>query len=279
MSVAIDITHIGEPSIEVDTIKLQVTKRIPLNEWKKATDPNDCIEFNVSVPGGSQRLLKFQFYPKDAFVYADAMEPESPRKLAISWAGRFDQEGGRRGPVKLEEQGSYDLRVEKRQVDGCGVGGSIREHAIGSMLVFRAEVQLFYSADQRHLYFEEDSEKRSLMDNLSYKFGSKDSDFSVVCEGKEIRRHKLILASQSEYFKTLFTQTDMKTLPKEGMTMFNENRSNDVRIEDIEFDTMRLLLSYLYCQSLPESLSREQVSELLVAADRLQVIIVIMLII
>ena len=104
------------------------------------------------------------------------------------------------------------------------------------------------------------------------KFGSEDSDFSVVCEDKEIRCHKLILALQSEYFKTLFTQT----VTKEGKG-FNENDSNKVTIEDIDNDTMGLLLFYLYSLKLPECLSRDQVSELLVAADRLQVIIVMLL--
>ena len=145
-----------------------------------------------------------------------------------------------------------------------------------ALLVFRAEVQLFYSTDQRHLYFEEEEEKISLMENLGNKFGSEDSDFSIVCEGKEIRCHKLILASQSEYFKTLFTQTGMRTVTKKR-AVFNENDSNNVMIEDIEVDTMHLLLSYLYSLKLPESLSREQVSELLVAADRLQVIIIMLL--
>ena len=50
-------------------------------------------------------------------------------------AGRFDQEGGREGPVRLEEQESYDLRVEKRPVeDGFGVGGNITEHVIGGFV-------------------------------------------------------------------------------------------------------------------------------------------------
>ena len=82
------------------------------------------------------------------------------------------------------------------------------------------------------------------------KFGSEDSDFSVVCEDKEIRCHKLILAAQSGYFKTLFTQTGMEE------KRFNENHANNVTIEDIEFDTMHLLLSYLYFLKLPESLQR-----------------------
>ena len=114
------------------------------------------------------------------------------------------------------------------------------------------------------------------MENLRGKFGSEDSDFSVVCEDKEIKCHKLILASQSEYFKTLFAQTARKTVTKKGKG-FNENDSNKVTIEDIDNDTMGLLLFYLYSLKLPECLSREQVSELLVAADRLQVIIVMLL--
>ena len=144
--------------------------------------------------------------------------------------------------------------------------------------MFRAEVQLVYSGDQKHDYFEEDLEKKSVNDNLGDKFDSKDFDFGVVCQGKEIKCHKLILALKSEYFKTLFHQTSMKTVTKEGTVNFTENSSSNVKIDDIDYDTMHLVLSYLYSLKLPESLSREQVSELLVAADRIQVIIMLLFI-
>ena len=59
------VTNIGEAFVEMDTIKLQVTKKIPLNEWKKATDHDDSISFTVSVPtGASEWGLEFEFYPK-----------------------------------------------------------------------------------------------------------------------------------------------------------------------------------------------------------------------
>ena len=114
----------------LDYIKLQVTKKIPLSDWKKATDRDDRIGFHVSVSTeASETRLDFQFYPKScsgstlnpmaSSVHLYATEPEPPRKLAISWAGRFDQEGGRDGPVRLEKQDSYDLREEKRPVH-CG---------------------------------------------------------------------------------------------------------------------------------------------------------------
>ena len=142
-------TIIGEASVEMDAIKLQVTKQIPLNEWKKATDFDDSLSFTMSVPtGASETQLEFKFYPKGCSgstlkstapsVFLYALEPEPPRKLAISWAGRFDQEGRKEGPVRLEEQESYYLRVEKRPVDrgawSVGSGSCITEHVLGGFV-------------------------------------------------------------------------------------------------------------------------------------------------
>ena len=150
------VTNIGEASIEMDTLKLQVTKKIPLNKWKKATNPNDDIKFHVSVStGASETRLEFQFYPKGCSdstldplalpVFLYATEPEPPRKLAVSWAGRFDQEGGREGPVRLEEQQSYHLCVEKRPLkNGCGVGGYITEHVIGGFVCLSSLLMLVH---------------------------------------------------------------------------------------------------------------------------------------
>ena len=139
------VTNIGQASTGVDTIKLQVTKKIPLNEWMKVTGPDDSIWFHVSVPtGASETLIKFHFYPKGCFgstlnvtppsVYAFVTQPKLPLQLAICWAGRFDREGGRDGSVRLEEQDSYDLSQERRPVGGWGVGSTITEHVIGGFV-------------------------------------------------------------------------------------------------------------------------------------------------
>ena len=119
-------------NIDEATIKVQVTMKIPLDKWKKAKDLDESMEFSVDNPGepGSQ-ILMLQFYPKNALVYVYV---NSNSKMTISWACRFDQEGGVRGPVRLEERVSYDLRVKKRvDFEFALPGGSIEEHVLGGI--------------------------------------------------------------------------------------------------------------------------------------------------
>jgi len=60
------------------------------------------------------------------------------------------------------------------------------------------------------------------------------ADVTIVVRGTEIKAHKCILASRSEYFSRMFAS---------GM---KENEANVIKVEDFDADTFRLALELLY---------------------------------
>ena len=65
--------------------------------------------------------------------------------------------------------------------------------------------------------------------------GKKFSDFKIICDGKTIHCHKNVLGTQSDVFETMFSNMDL-----------NEAKSGEVEIEDFDFDTMEILIYFLY---------------------------------
>lgn len=82
------------------------------------------------------------------------------------------------------------------------------------------------------------------------------SDFTIKCQGKEFKVHKVLLASQSPVFKRMFV-TDM-----------TERRMNFVEISDIEPAVVSNMLTYIYTGRAPNLYRLAK--ELLHAANKYQ---------
>eukprot|EP00299_Pterocystis_sp_00344_P008096 c2929_g1_i1.p1 GENE.c2929_g1_i1~~c2929_g1_i1.p1 ORF type:complete len:820 (-),score=112.18 c2929_g1_i1:87-2546(-) len=92
----------------------------------------------------------------------------------------------------------------------------------------------------------------------SFVLSPKFSDVQLMTSsGEGVPSHRVVLSSKSEFFRNLF-----------GCGMAESFREN-VLIEDMDVTTLRLLVQYLYDQSLDlAKLSSEALMDLLVAADR-----------
>ena len=74
-----------------------------------------------------------------------------------------------------------------------------------------------------------------------------------------------VTTAHSGYFRTLIKPKN-ETVP-----LFNEEETNEVSLEDVDHETMSLIVGYMYSLHLPRPMNTEQVTELLVTADRLQI--------
>lgn len=82
------------------------------------------------------------------------------------------------------------------------------------------------------------------------------ADFSLICEGKIIKIAKAVVGPQSGFFGTLF-ETDMK-----------ESKIGEAEIPNMSYETLRLLVRYLYCGGLP---GHQITRVVLTAADYLNI--------
>ena len=270
-----------DEEVSLEIMRLQVTKRFPIDKWKAAMENGEVVKYTIK---GNSVKLAFEIICKknenktgrrSVSVYLYGPNPHKNKNLTMRWAAKFDKLGKGGGPVRLEDGRSYQVLLPKRPLTldlglGCGTSfgdlDEISSFAVDGFLVFKAEVELCFDADKNCLYHEEKRETEEIFKGLRNRFQDDSSDFTIVCEGKNIKCHKVVLASQSEYFSTLF-----KTHQHNNIINFFENKNDVVTLEDTDFNTMELLIQYLYSLELPKDLSQDQVCELLVAADRLQV--------
>ena len=68
-----------------------------------------------------------------------------------------------------------------------------------------------------------------------FQWKKKISDFKIICDGKTINCHKIVLGAQSDVFETMFLNMDL-----------NEAKSGEVEIEDFDFDTVETLIYFPY---------------------------------
>ena len=83
------------------------------------------------------------------------------------------------------------------------------------------------------------------------------SDVVLLCQGEQIRAHKLILSARSPVFKAML-QSQML-----------ESTKGEIRIEDAEKDVLKEMLSYIY--KIDIDVNFVKFKELLVLADKYQV--------
>jgi hypothetical protein len=81
-------------------------------------------------------------------------------------------------------------------------------------------------------------------------------DVTLHVEGKKIYGHKVILSLGSKYFERMFEST------------MKEAKKNEVYLEEIDFNTLKCLLEFLYSDTIDET---NITLELLEAADRFEV--------
>ena len=79
------------------------------------------------------------------------------------------------------------------------------------------------------------------------------TDCVIVCQGREFKCHKVVLAGRSPVFSAMFTH-DME-----------ENRSGRIEIRDFDVDTMDSMLSYIYSGKIGKMVGNEET--LLAAAE------------
>jgi speckle-type POZ protein len=85
------------------------------------------------------------------------------------------------------------------------------------------------------------------------------SDFTINCGSTKLNAHQLILATRSPVFKAMLSH-DMI-----------EGNTQEVTILDVDPETFRLLLQYIYTSDVrPNSLYFKQVRDLIYAAEKYQ---------
>jgi len=84
------------------------------------------------------------------------------------------------------------------------------------------------------------------------------SDFTIICQGQEIKCHKMVLAVMSEVFKTAFTSK---------ITEVQENR---LEIEDASPESVKGMVSHMYTGSIPTNIG-DIVAEMLHLAEKYKV--------
>ncbi|GBN50549.1 Speckle-type POZ protein B [Araneus ventricosus] len=104
------------------------------------------------------------------------------------------------------------------------------------------------------------SRSNSLTSDLRHLFEEKHlADVSLRVHNEAFPVHKAVLAARSSVFKTMF-DTDMK-----------EKFTNTIEIDDIEPNTMRQFLLYIYCDTL-ENIQWENACSLYLAAEKYAVL-------
>merc|ERR1711935_127525 len=88
--------------------------------------------------------------------------------------------------------------------------------------------------------------------------GKKFSDFKIICDGKPIDCHKIVLGTQSDVFETMFSNMDL-----------NEAKAGEVEIEDFNFETVKTLIYFLYNEDIQDQKLID--TKLLYAADKYNV--------
>ena len=276
---------IKDGTFKLEVFKVQMEQKISAEEWDLATQVNDSLQFTCVI---GDEALQIHIYPKgcdgcDEFaeygcdsvcVFVSLCPPNlenipDDRSTCLLWAGRFQKQGSDNSPVNLHDDKTWKIRKGPRPtIEDAEYGGhllkaaDILEHTINGFLVFKAEIQVSFN---QHRYFDNNIEKHTFFNNLLKKFGDNDSDFTVKSsEGKIIRCHKMILSAHSEYFRTLLDSG------KGNEPAFKENIVDEVSFIDIDHSTMTLLLRYMYSLDIPSTMTKEKVTELMMAADRLQ---------
>ena len=79
-------------------------------------------------------------------------------------------------------------------------------------------------------------------------------DLKITCNGKTLECHRSVLSCQSDVFRTMFLNMDMK-----------EAKSGEIEINDISAETMETFLYYLYHEDVEEKVVD---TNLLFAADK-----------
>ena len=79
-------------------------------------------------------------------------------------------------------------------------------------------------------------------------------DLKITCNGKTLECHRSVLSCQSDVFRTMFLNMDMK-----------EAKSGEIKINDITAETMETFLYYLYHEEVEEKVVD---TNLLFAADK-----------
>ena len=84
------------------------------------------------------------------------------------------------------------------------------------------------------------------------------SDITLVVRDRTFAAHKLILSARSEVFRKMLS-SDMQ-----------ESSSNEVKIEDLDADTVQKMLSFMYTGTLPNIKESKDTDKLLYAAEKYQ---------
>lgn len=97
---------------------------------------------------------------------------------------------------------------------------------------------------------------QTVCDNLGGLYlNEKWSDVELHVEGKKLHAHKMILAARSSVFSSMFDH-DMA-----------ENLTNEVNIEDIDLESFKCVLRFMYCGEI-DVISTENALTIYAAADK-----------
>ncbi len=230
-------------------------KRIDENEWESVGNDLEVVVSLISkkTKGFFQYYLSFEpsitdpnptFYIED---YDPDYVPETleecnrkPRYIVTDFSG------------KLNGTNYYEFNKKSP---------AINQNSTGAVkLNLRIEEQIH--PVHTHLALVPDealSASNQLSDNIGALLESGEfSDITLVVRGSTFKTHKLILSARSEVFRKMLS-SDML-----------ESSSNEIKIDDLDADTVQKMLSFMYTGTLPNTKESKDTDKLLYAAEKYQ---------
>jgi len=224
-------------------------------------------KFSVNGPGSKTTNLQVRVFPKglktqgrdvkSTFIgFANASDEDVRGKYSFAVV---DYRNGNK--IKNRE---YCGKIEAKK--GMGFEFS-DQHAVNDILKIVFEITVFGDSKKtmqglngvnRTELLSKNFHQDQLTNDLDLLFNSKEyADFAITCGGKVFECHKVILASRSPVFKSMF-ESNMR-----------EQHTGKLEIKNMAPEVLENLLLYIYTGNVP-SIDRLS-KELLAAADQYQV--------
>ena len=241
--------------------------------------------FKINKPGFKDTKWQIKLYPKghipsvkkvSVFLLGNTGNKDKGDAYVCCSVSLFDADSFKTSyNIDLFKEYSYDSQILNFDVDTCvgnaiarvylESGGKCKLAGGGLTLAFTLDfdmVPVLKSPPGNGQNEGNDSQIKSSIE-ISENFGklleNKDfCDMEIQCGGEVFPCHQVIISARSPVFRAMF-QAKMK-----------ESESRKVIIEDITKETMIGMLYYIYTGLVKETLSKNSVVDLLVAADKYQ---------
>ncbi|XP_071580436.1 speckle-type POZ protein-like isoform X1 [Temnothorax nylanderi] len=225
-----------EKTLRSSTFSEGVNKKI---EW--------CLEMHLEgMDGESKHYLSLILIPISC---RESQYVNAKCKFTILNAKKEKEVTAESCAIKLTDK-VFMKKFVRRDLLLDEVNGLLPDDKLTILCEISLVDNVIFSNNPVTIPFEPDNVGLLLFENPEF------SDITVLVHGREIQAHKAILAAQSHYFSRMLKSEML------------EKQTNYVKIEDIDYETVREMLRFIYTGKVenPENLGK--ITDLLVAADK-----------